>query len=143
MGLTIHWSFGSRTRSPNQAREQVAHLRGRALDLPFEQVEDIVELIGADCDFENCEQDDPNRWLLIRRGGMLSDRWLARQITLGQQNRTFVVILSPVHLRCTQDTATLFRPADIPQTRPRGTSRRRSHTRIQIGTACHPWEQSH
>ena len=68
MGLTIHWSFRSKTRSPKQARVKIAHLRGRALDLPFEQVADIVELIGTDCDFENCKQDDPNRWLLIQAG---------------------------------------------------------------------------
>jgi len=68
MELTIHWSFRSKTRSPKQAREKIAHLRGRALDLPFEQVEDIVELTGPQCDFENCEQDDPNRWLLIQAG---------------------------------------------------------------------------
>jgi len=36
MGLTIHWSLRSNTRSPKQAREKIAHLRGRALDLPFE-----------------------------------------------------------------------------------------------------------
>jgi len=36
MGLTIHWSLRSNTRSPKQARETIAHLRGRALDLPFE-----------------------------------------------------------------------------------------------------------
>ena len=68
MGLTIHWSLRSHVRSPKQAREKIVHLRGRALDLPFEQVGDIVELSGAECDFENCERDDPNRWLLIQAG---------------------------------------------------------------------------
>jgi hypothetical protein len=66
MGLTIHWGLRSSTRSPKQAREKIAQLRGRALDLPFEQVEDIVELTGPQCDFENCKQDDPNHWLLIQ-----------------------------------------------------------------------------
>ena len=61
MGLTIHYGLRSTTRSPKQARELVAHLRGRALDLPFEQVQDIVEFSGSECDFENCEPDDPNR----------------------------------------------------------------------------------
>jgi len=68
MGLTIHYSLRSSTRSPKKARELVAHLRGRALDLPFEQVGDIVELSGAECDFETLDQDDPNRWLLIQAG---------------------------------------------------------------------------
>ena len=68
MGLTIHYSLQSGTRSPKKAREQVAWLRGRALDLPFEQVGDIVELTGAECDFDALDQDDPNRWLLIQAG---------------------------------------------------------------------------
>jgi hypothetical protein len=68
MGLTIHYSFRSSTRSPKKARELIARLRGRALDLPFQQVEDIVEVTGADCDFERCDSEDPNRWLLIQAG---------------------------------------------------------------------------
>ena len=68
MGLTIHYSLRSRVRSPRKARELVARLRGRALDLPFEQVADIVELTGPACDFENCDREDPHRWLLIQAG---------------------------------------------------------------------------
>ncbi len=68
MGLTIHYSLRSTTRSPNQAREMMDQLHGRALDLPFEQVDDIVELSGPECDFENHEQDSPHRWLLIQAG---------------------------------------------------------------------------
>ena len=68
MGLTIHWSLRSNTRSPKKARELVAQLRGRALDLPFEQVGDIVELSGSECDYESREPDDPHRWLLIQAG---------------------------------------------------------------------------
>lgn len=68
MGLTIHYSLKSNTRSPKKARELVTHLRGRALDLPFAQVEDIVELHGNACDFDQCDRDDPHRWLLIQAG---------------------------------------------------------------------------
>ena len=68
MGLTIHYSLKSRTRSPKKARELVAQLRGRALDLPFAQVEDIIELTGQACDFDQCNPDDPHRWLLIQAG---------------------------------------------------------------------------
>ncbi len=68
MGLTIHYSLKSSTRSPKKARELIAHLRGRALDLPFAQVEDIVELKGEECDFDRRERDDPHRWLLIQAG---------------------------------------------------------------------------
>jgi len=68
MGLTIHYSLKSNTRSPKKARELVAHLRGRALDLPFVQVEDIVELTGEACDLDQRDRDDPHRWLLIQAG---------------------------------------------------------------------------
>jgi len=68
MGLTIHYSLRSKTRSPKKAREQVAWLRGRALDLPFESVGDIVELSHLECDYETLDQNDPNRWLLIQAG---------------------------------------------------------------------------
>jgi len=68
MGLTIHYALKSSTRSPKKARELVAHLRGRALDLPFAQVEDIVELKGEECDFDRRDRDDPHRWLLIQAG---------------------------------------------------------------------------
>jgi hypothetical protein len=72
MGLTIHYSLKSNTRSPKKARELVAHLRGRALDLPFAQVEDIIELAGEACDFDQRDQDDPHRWLLIQAGQYIS-----------------------------------------------------------------------
>ena len=66
MGLTIHYSLKSNTRSPKKARELVARLRGRALDLPFATVEEIVELTGNECDFQQLDQDYPHRWLLIQ-----------------------------------------------------------------------------
>jgi hypothetical protein len=68
MGLTIHYSLKASTRSPRKARELIARLRGRALDLPFAQVEDIVELSGEACDFDQRDRDDPHRWLLIQAG---------------------------------------------------------------------------
>jgi hypothetical protein len=42
MGLTIHYALKSRTRSLKKARELVAQLRGRAMDLPFALVDDII-----------------------------------------------------------------------------------------------------
>jgi len=66
MGLTIHYNLKSTTRSPKKARKLVAHLRGRALDLPSANVDDIVELSGEECDFDKRDQDDPLRWLLIQ-----------------------------------------------------------------------------
>jgi hypothetical protein len=68
MGLTIHYHLRSNTRSPKKARELVARLRGRALDLPFERVDDLIELSGAACDFNQYDRQHPNRWLLIQAG---------------------------------------------------------------------------
>lgn len=66
MGLTIHYSLRSDVRSPRQARQLVEELRQRALDLPFEEVGELVELSGEDCDFETCDSSDPHRWLLVQ-----------------------------------------------------------------------------
>ena len=66
MGLTIHYDLKANTRSPKAARELVARLRGRALNLPFERVDDIIELSGPSCDHEQYDPDHPHRWLLIQ-----------------------------------------------------------------------------
>jgi len=68
MGLTIHYSLQAKTRSPNQARSLVVGLRERALDLPFEQVGELVKLAGPECDYESRDHEDPHRWLLIQAG---------------------------------------------------------------------------
>ena len=66
MGLTIHYQLQSDTRSIQKARELVARLRSRALDLPFEKVEELIELTGSECDYQQYEQEHPYRWLLIQ-----------------------------------------------------------------------------
>lgn len=66
MGLTIHYDLHSTTRSPSKAKKLIEQLRQRALDLPFQEVGELVELSGNGCDFENYDQHDPLRWLLIQ-----------------------------------------------------------------------------
>lgn len=66
MGLTIHYSFKPECRSPQAAREMVEQLRRKALDLPFLQVGEIVEVEGDSADFEQLDRDAPNLWLLIQ-----------------------------------------------------------------------------
>ncbi len=73
MGLTIHYKLHSDTRSPAEARRLVEELRRRALDLPFAEVEEVVELSGDACDFEKQDREHPHRWLLIQAG-----QWLVR-----------------------------------------------------------------
>lgn len=72
MGLTIHYSLQSDTRSIRQVRSIVEQLRQRAMDLPFANVGEIIELKGDDCDFNNRGFDDPLRWLLIQASESVS-----------------------------------------------------------------------
>lgn len=66
MGLTIHYELRSPTGSAGDARRLVEQLRQRALDLPFKKVGDLLDLSGAECDYEQREKGDPHRWLLIQ-----------------------------------------------------------------------------
>jgi len=68
MGLTIHYSLQSNTQSAKHARELVEQLRQRALDLPFQEVGEIVELQGEQCDYQKHDRYDPRRWLLVQAG---------------------------------------------------------------------------
>lgn len=71
MGLTIHYQLQSASRTPAKARQLVEQLRQRALDLPFKDVGEVVEIDGNSADFNKLGQDDPNRWLLIQAGQYL------------------------------------------------------------------------
>ncbi len=68
MGLTIHYQLHSDTRSAKEARRLVEELRKRALDLPFAEVGEVVELKGDACQFDRYGQDHPHRWLLVQAG---------------------------------------------------------------------------
>lgn len=67
MGLTIHYSLNSTTKSESKARQLVEKIRQLALDLPFDDVSEIVDLAGDDCQYDrDGSADDPLRWLLIQ-----------------------------------------------------------------------------
>jgi hypothetical protein len=66
MGLTLHYSLHSGTASVRQARGAVTNLYSRALDLPFDKVEPIVECVGDECDFDKADRKSPHRWLLVQ-----------------------------------------------------------------------------
>ena len=68
MGLTIHYSLHARIRSTKRASELMGQLRGKALDLPFKEVGEVVELSGHECDYQGRDPDDPLRWLLKQAG---------------------------------------------------------------------------
>ncbi len=71
MGLTIHYGLQLGERSIRKARETVAQLHSRALDLPFENVGAIRELSGGACDLDQTSRDNPSRWLLCQAGAWL------------------------------------------------------------------------
>ncbi len=73
MGLTVHYSLYAEGHSPLQVCDKLAQLRSRALDLPFERVDEIVEVSGAACNFQQYAQDHPLRWLLIQAEQYITD----------------------------------------------------------------------
>lgn len=48
MGLTIHWTFKA-VGTRQKARAIVDGLRHAAMDLPFKEVDEVIELAGAAC----------------------------------------------------------------------------------------------
>jgi hypothetical protein len=73
MGLTIHYSLRATTRSPTRVRDLIRRLRSRALDLPFESVEEVIELQGNECHFQEHDDQFPHRWLLIQARQLVPD----------------------------------------------------------------------
>lgn len=66
MGLTINYKLslpGSLTA--DEVKKHLNILHQRCLDLPFENVSNIMEFKGEDCDFEKHRHDNEVCWLLI------------------------------------------------------------------------------
>ena len=70
MGLTIHYQL-KHAGSETSARRLIEQLHSAAQDLPFKEVQDIVDLKGDDCRFDKRDREDPLRWLLVQSGGAL------------------------------------------------------------------------
>lgn len=66
MGLTIHYSLELKRGGQAEARQIVEQLRQKALDVPFKDLGDIVEVEGDRADFEKLDRNDPNLWLLVQ-----------------------------------------------------------------------------
>ena len=71
MGLTIHYTMKSKLTKLGDIRALVKTIRQFALDLPFAEVEDVVDFQGKDVDFE--DPDDPDRWLKVQSGQYVED----------------------------------------------------------------------
>ncbi len=68
MGLTIHYTLKSDASDPAGARQLVEALRKRALDLPFAEVGEVVEMTGSRCDCQKYDGNNPLRWLIVQAG---------------------------------------------------------------------------
>jgi hypothetical protein len=66
MGLTIHYQFSLNNATIAQAREKVVALRNLALRLPFQSVDELVEIEGDACHFDSYNFDDPDAFIKIR-----------------------------------------------------------------------------
>ena len=73
MGLTIHYVLDARVRSLRQATQLMEQLRSRALDLPFKEVGEVVELAGQECEYHDRDRNDSFRWLLQQAGHFVVD----------------------------------------------------------------------
>src|SRR5712691_11509928 len=82
MGLTIHYSLKS-NQDAEQVKQTVYKMRQLALDLPFEEVGEIVELQGEECNTEARRAESKNGdekneslfWLLIQAGQHIQCPW--------------------------------------------------------------------
>lgn len=63
MGLTIHYTLKTNLTRCDDVRTMVGTLHSFAKDLPFQEVEDVVEFRGKATGFE--DPDDAHRWLMI------------------------------------------------------------------------------
>lgn len=65
MGLTISYDFDLGSDSIELAREKVHALHQAAIDLPFEKVSEVVELVGEPCRDEQNKMDELHRFLQL------------------------------------------------------------------------------
>ena len=71
MGLTIHYNLATKLTKVEDIHRLVGALRQYAMDLPFQQVEEVVEFKDKDVSYET--QDDPHRWLKIQAGQFFNE----------------------------------------------------------------------
>jgi hypothetical protein len=71
MGLTLHYSFTTPLRKPQEVRRLVQTMREVALDLPFQEVSEVKEFSGPDTAHQGA--DDPDRWLKIQSCAIIQD----------------------------------------------------------------------
>src|ERR1043165_4929481 len=71
MGLTVHYRLTTELTNPKDVRQLVETIRQHALDLPFKEVGQVKEFVGADADYHGSSEED--RWLKIQSVGHVMD----------------------------------------------------------------------
>lgn len=66
MGLVISYQFELKSATVEQARSKIVALRNLASKLPFATIDELVELEGKDCKFDEEDIYDPNIFLKLR-----------------------------------------------------------------------------
>ena len=72
MGLTIHYtlSLPAKTTIP-EVKQKLGALRQHCLDLPFQEVGEMLEFRNEDCNFQKRDREDPLRWFLCQADTMV------------------------------------------------------------------------
>ena len=73
MGLTIHYTMSLPAKTTVAGvRQKLNALRQACLDLPFQQVSEMLEFRGDDeCNFQKRDREDPLRWFLCQADTMV------------------------------------------------------------------------
>ena len=75
MGLTIHYSLRvQKTWSPETIKAKLEALRQSCMDLPVEEVSDLMEFDGKACE-PGKDQNEPFRWAKIQSSRSLESPW--------------------------------------------------------------------
>ncbi|MGA2620190.1 MAG: hypothetical protein ABSF26_21435 [Thermoguttaceae bacterium] len=95
MGLTIHYSIAAaKNWSPKTIRAKLEALRQCCLDLPVEQVSELQEFKGKDCE-PGEEKDDPFRWAKIQAARSPESPWQPGTSFRQQPSRMLVFSVWP------------------------------------------------
>ncbi|RDJ34912.1 MAG: hypothetical protein DWQ19_08745 [Crenarchaeota archaeon] len=79
MGLTVHYTLKYTGKSPKRPAQLVERMRQLALDLPFDEVTDIVDISGQEISQRIEDPNDPLQWLLIQAGDYFTYPWNDRK----------------------------------------------------------------
>ena len=67
MGLTIHYTMSLPSKTTVAGvRQKLSALRQACLDLPFQQVSELLEFHGEDCNPDRLDRNHPLRWFLCQ-----------------------------------------------------------------------------